>query len=481
MPFVCGRNNLSRIFVLGVVSLLPSCAVGPDYVTPELQTPKDYVQGQRPEFALEPAEITWWKGFGDQTLNELIEQAVSANSDVLQSLSRINQSRAIAEEAFSELLPGTQLNGSYNKGRGTTSRFPGASADGFKYEVYSGSIDAAWEIDIFGRLRRQFEAKNADYAASVAGLENAIRMVVAEVGKTYFELRGSQAELAVSQANIAIQEETLSIVRVKYEAGAVSELDAAQALTQLEQTRANVPPIEGAIKVYIHRLGVLLGKYPGELYDQLWAEQKIPQYKAVVSLGHPEDLLKRRPDIRAAERSLASYTAAIGMTEGELYPKITFGASIGVEGPDVPSLKQGAGIYSFGPKISWNPLDNGGIHSRIKAAGARAEEALYVYEQTVLRAAEDVENALVLFTTEQRRNAQLLKALDASKKAHALAKVQYQEGLLDLLSVLTTQSSMLQNEDALSRSSRNLAIAIVAIYKALGGGWEAWDLVSKQD
>lgn len=470
-------NKLSILLAL----TLTSCAVGPDYIAPDLAVDGAFSEAGQDQ-ALD-IEQQWWKSFNDQTLNSLIADAVANNKGVQQSLSRINQSRALARQAFAELLPGTQLSGGMEKSKTSGARFPGADngADGteekFEYKVFTAGIDAAWEIDFFGRLRRELEARNAAYDGSVATLHDSVRILIAEVALSYFQLRASQAELAVAQKNLTIQEETNEFVQTKRKFGTANELDTARAEAQLESTRSIVPTLELMVKMQKNRLAVLLGKKPGELKDQLAEVKEIPSYGGPLTVGTPEMLLRRRPDLRAAERELASQTALVGVAVGELFPKIQISGSVGLEANTFNNIPDGAETYHFGPSFTWSPFDLGRLRSKIKAQDAKTEEALLGYEQAVLEALEDVENAIASLNAENRRLVSTEKAYKASSRAHQLAVEQYEEGVIDFLSVLDAQEEALNNERLFIQSKQQAATALVGLYKALGGGWEEWKLV----
>jgi multidrug efflux system outer membrane protein len=461
--------------------ILSGCAVGPDYQMPSSELGDSFAREDNAYYQKGATPVTWWKSFKDPVLTELIERAVKDNHDVRVSLSRINQSRAVARESFSELLPGVQANAAYEKARSSGARFSGEGGGSFDYELYTAGLDALWEVDIFGRLRRGLESKNAQYEANVAELRDTIRMLVAEIGGTYFELRGSQKRLGIAKRNIELQRETLALVKAKFETGQISELDVLRARTQLERTLANVAPLDNEVQRSMHRLAILLGKQPRDLEIDLEEVSEVPQYSGPLNIGKPSELLRRRPDIRMAERSLASETALVGVAIANFFPVVSISGSLGVEASTVSDWTNGAGTYGFGPSLTWSPLDTGKNMARVKAQKARVREALLNYEKTVLLALEDTENALVRFRTEKERILRINRALDSAQKAHNIARAQYDEGVLDFLSVIDAQDQVLDNEDELAVSQQNIGLAIVGIYKALGGGWEAWSLIDEDD
>jgi multidrug efflux system outer membrane protein len=330
-----------------------------------------------------------------------------------------------------------------------------------------------WELDLFGRVRRANEAARADVAATEANRRDLLVSLISEVARNYFELRGAQNELAVAQRNAENQRETKDMTESKVRAGMTTELDAARARAQLNSTLATIPRIEAALRRSIHRLSVLTGRQPDALQAELTEAKPLPALPALVSISDPTELLRRRPDIRTAERLLAASTARIGVQTADFFPRVTFHGSIGVQADSFSGLTDsGADRYSFGPRISWAALDIGHVRSRIKAAGARAEAALANFERTVLLALEETENALVDFSQEQRRRDYLVAAARDNEQAVALARERYQGGVADFLQVLDSQRSLLVIQDQLAASETRTATALVAVYKALGDGWQ---------
>jgi len=340
--------------------------------------------------------------------------------------------------------------------------------------LFNTGFDAFWEVDVFGRVRRNVEATNDDVEGQDASLRDVGVSLIAEVARNYFELRGLQQQLEVAQKNAENQAETLSLTRVKLDNGRGTELDTSRALAQLETTRAALPSLKTAIARNIHRLGVLTGQLPDTLTETLSKASALPKAPDSIQIGSPAQLLKRRPDIQAAERALAAATARIGVAVGDLFPRVTFVGNLSLEAATMGSMTTpGSDSYSFGPKISWAFLDMGRVYARIKAADARAEASLAQYQQTVLNALEETENALVSYNQERIRRASLATAATASEKANQLAHLRYQAGVADFLTVLDTELRLLQDQSQLAQSETATATALTAVYKALGGGWEA--------
>jgi multidrug efflux system outer membrane protein len=298
--------------------------------------------------------------------------------------------------------------------------------------------------------------------------------LISEVARNYLELRGAQNELAVARGNVENERDTLDVTAAKFKAGRATELDTARARAQLESTLASIPPLEAAVKHSIHRLGVLTGQQPTALESELAPPAPIPALPPLVNIGNPADLLRRRPDIRSAESSLAAATARIGVQTADLFPRVTFNGNLGVQANTVSRLfGNGADTYSFGPSITWAALDLGHVLARVKAANAQADAQLAAYEKTVLSALEETENALVDFGREQVRRDYLRQSERSATQAMALARQRYEGGVDDFLPVLDAQRTQLSIQAQLAQSETRAATSLVAIYKALGGGWES--------
>jgi multidrug efflux system outer membrane protein len=341
-------------------------------------------------------------------------------------------------------------------------------------QLYNVGFDALWEVDLFGRVRRNVEASNDEVEAQEATLRDLSVSLIAEVARNYFELRGLQNQLAVAKKNAENQTKTLDITRIRLEGGRGTELDTSRAIAQLDSTRAIIPTLESALYRSIHRLSVLTGQLPGALTQKLSQSAPLPKLPETIQIGNPAELLRRRPDIRIAERMLAAATAGIGIATADLFPRVTFVGTISLEATKLSAVgASGSDTFSLGPRISWAALDMGRVYARIKAADASAEASLAQYEQTVLSALEETENALVNYNRERARKALLASAAQASVRAEELAQLRFNEGVSDFLTVLDTELRLLQDQDRLAQSETATATALAALYKALGGGWEA--------
>jgi NodT family efflux transporter outer membrane factor (OMF) lipoprotein len=470
-----------------LVAGINGCMVGPNYRPPSVPVPDAWSEASTQE---KRAAVTaqWWTTFQDPVLESLITRAVQANRDLRTAAGRVREARALRRLAAGNLGPTINVSGAYTRqrfsenaltlpsgtGSGGTS---GAGSPSFQREqdLFQTGFDASWEIDLFGGVRRSIEAANADLAAAREGLRDTLVSVLAEVASNYIEVRGLQRRLAIAEENIKAQQDTLEITRARFNAGLTSELDVTQAASQLATTQAQVPSLETSLKQGIHRLGVLTGQAPGALLTELSTAAPIPSAPPEVLVGLPADLLRRRPDVRQAERQLAAATARIGVATADLYPKLSLTGTLGLESVKLADLPKGASrFWSVGPTLSWPIFDAGRIRANIAVQDARTEQQLSTYEQTVLKALEDVENALVAYSREQVRHDKLADAVAANQQAVAMANELYRTGLDTFLNVLDSERALFASQSDLAQSEATIATDVVALYKALGGGWETF-------
>jgi NodT family efflux transporter outer membrane factor (OMF) lipoprotein len=338
-------------------------------------------------------------------------------------------------------------------------------------DVYALGLDASWELDLWGRIRRAVEAADADLAATVEDARGVAVAVAAETAAAYVDLRELEYRLAIARNNVALQEQTLDLVRARFESGLVGERDVAQALTNVATTRARIPAFDAGARAAENRLAVLVGRAPGAL--DLSAAAPIPRPPDAVAVGVPADLLRRRPDVRRAERLLAAEVARIGVAEGELYPRLTLLGTLGVAAEVASDLGQhDSGTFSIGPSLRWNLFDAGRLRDRVRAQDARAAQALIAWEQTVLAALEEAENAMSAFVREQSRRDALIEAATQARRAVELARIQYREGLSDFQAVLDSERELAALEDQVAESDGAVAANLIGLYRALGGGFE---------
>lgn len=469
------RTRLRAAYAVFGLSLLNGCAVGPDYQLPAIaDLPAAFGTAAPAEFSERDVEVNWWQLFNDQQLSALIDSTIAHNYELRAARANLAEARALYLETGLNLLPTVTSHANYTEQKRSTGSLNNRAFVPRELKLYNTGFDASWEVDFFGRVRRNVEASNDEVEAQEATLRDVGVSLIAETARNYFELRGLQNQLAVAQKNADNQAQTLEMTQVKLENGRGTELDTSRALAQLENTKAGIPRLESAISQAIHRLSVLTGQMPGALTETLTQTAPLPKAPDNIQIGSPEQLLRRRPDIRIAERSLAAATARIGVATADLFPRVTFVGSISLEASTLSGIvAPGSETYSVGPKISWAAFDLGRVYARIKAADARAEASLAGYEQTVLNALEETENALVNYRQERARRASLTAAAQASEKASQLAHLRYQEGVSDFLTVLDSEQRLLQDQSQLAQSETATATALTAVYKALGGGWEA--------
>jgi multidrug efflux system outer membrane protein len=466
-----------RLSALVVALLCGGCAVGPDYVTPDVELPKQFVEASAYPVQGEPALEKWWDNFKDPILSQLVSDAVRGNNDLQSAIARVNQSRAIYNQTFLNLFPTITADGQYQNTHIPTSTFAGGALNTGKNHIdndyFSTGFDAVWELDIFGRVRRQVEAQDAQLDASVAGLQDAIRILVSEVARNYFELRGAQHQKEASQENARTQEQVVKVAEALFKGGQSTEFDVVRARAQYMNTMATIPPLEAQEKAAIYRIGVLTGRQPQELIALLSSKGALPTFAGPVTLGDPALLLKRRPDIRAVERQLAASTANIGVAEGDLFPKVTFNGSIALQAPSIPELTSGTNdAWSMIPNISWPAFNLGRVLAQVDQAKALSAEQMARYEQSILLALEETEGALARFASARQRRDYLKVSVDQSGKAVAIARTQYENGLIDLLPVLDAQRVALLAQLELVGSETTLLTSLVQLFKALGGGWD---------
>ncbi|KJV05542.1 efflux transporter outer membrane subunit [Methylocucumis oryzae] len=462
-----------KFFLIWICALLISaCAVGPDYVPPTTAVPATFSQGAQPEYIHRPT-TRWWQDFNDALLNELITQTVQHNHDLEAAQATIRAARALYLEAGLNLLPVISAHGNYTQQQRSKAALNNRSFVPRDLELYNLGFDATWELDFFGKSRRGLRANELQIDAELAQLNDLTISLMAETARNYMQLRGLQHQLAVANKNLNNQQQTLNITQIRLNNGRGTELDTTQAFAQLKATQALIPSLDSAIWQTAHRLSVLTGQAPNALTDKLLKNQALPTLPKHINIGNPAELLRQRADIRTAERNLAIMTEQIGIATADLFPKVSFVGTLALEANQLSGLgATGSDAYAFGPRITWAAFDLGRVYARINFAKAETEASLANYQQTVLTALEETENALVNYNREQQRRALLSIAANASEKANALALLRYQEGVADFLTVLEAEQRLLQDQEQLAQSETATATALIALYKALGGGWE---------
>ena len=459
-----------RIAAIGMAVILSGCAsIGPDYHPMQLAAPQ--LQG------LDPAQenhasfqAAWWKQFDDPTLDKLIQRAAANNLDLRIAVARLHESRALLSGAKSDRLPTVDAGVDYTRSRGQQ---PGLGTQRQTVTTYQAGFDASWELDIFGGVRRSVEAAGADLGASEAALRDAQVSLLAEVARNYFELRGSQLRLDIARRDIDNQRQTVHLTEVRLQAGTGAEQDVASAKARLSAVQAQLPLLQTKASASEYRLAVLLGERPGELDIDVSPASFTP-IAVNLPIGAAGDVLARRPDVQMAEREYAAATARIGVAKADFFPHITLGGFLGfLAGRSNDFGSPSTRAWSLAPSISWPGLNVQRVRANLHASEAHADAAQAHYQQTVLLAIEDVDNAVTGFNQQRGRVDHLLEQSTQSRRAADLARIRYQGGATGFLELLDAARTELTAEDDLAQAETAINTSAVALYKALGGGWQA--------
>lgn len=445
--------------------LLAGCiTVGPDYQPPAPALPAQWHNATPDAAAAQLAQ--WWQQFDDPTLDSLIARVLASSPDLRSAEAKLRESRQRAVVAGAARLPSV--------GASASARRSESAGAGSASDSYSAGFDASWEVDVFGGTRRSVEAAAATLAATEASLDDARVSLVAEVAKNYIELRSLQHRLGIARSNLASQVETEQTTRWRHQAGLVSELDKAQAASNLAQTRARLPALESSLEASRYKLAVLVGEPRERVVSLVGEDGAIPRGPAVLAVSIPAETLRQRPDLRAAERRLAAQTASIGVAEAARYPAFRLSGNIGLSATQFAELwRTDALAGSLLASISSTLFDGGRLRANVRIQEAVGEQVLIAYEKAVAQAVADVETALAALARGGERLAQLQIAADTGREAEAIARQRYAAGLIDFTAVLDAQRSLLSLEDTLASAQADQATALVQLYKALGGGWEA--------
>jgi outer membrane protein, multidrug efflux system len=464
-----------RLVFLILALSLAGCPVGPTYELPKMDPGKAYGNQQEPEYQVNPIDTRWWLQFRDPRLTQLIKLAVRNNYDLKAAEANLRVARALFLDAGLNLLPIVRSHGNYTSVLRSYDALNRRDFVPRELNLYNVGFDAFWEVDIWGRIRRDVQSKAAEIEAAEADRRYLTLSIIAELARNYFEMRGHQNQLAVDQRNATNQKATWDLTIVRQEAGIGTEFDTQRAKAQYDTTLAIIPPLDSLIRQDIHRISVLTGQIPSALLKELTVPAPIPEAPPIIQISNPTDLLRRRPDIQVAERSLASATAMIGVAVADLFPRVTFVGSFNLESNSLTGLgAPGSPAYNFGPRITWPAFELGQVYARIKAAEGRADVSLAEYQQVVLNALEETENALLIYDRLRDRMALLKTASEASTKAYKIANIRFQEGVEDFLNLLDTERRLLLDQREYAQSQTATAAALIGIYKALGGGWEVF-------
>lgn len=474
------RRHALAWAVAGLSALLAGCAVGPDFRAPE--PPEAGAQFARAEPSAVPqqaspeigSDAAFWHQFQDVQLTQLVEQALRANQELRGALARLDAAQALLSESRLDQLPTLTLSGqALQQRRSESQASSGAQSGPRSQRSYSAGINASWELDLFGRVRRNIEAGSADLRASAADLAALQVAIAAQVAASYADLRGWQQRLHLAEANAANQQDTLRLVQLRLAHGSGTDFDLARAQAQLETTRSRIPALQARIAMAQHRLAVLTGQVPEALIAALDAPAALPQLPQSIAPGTPADLLRRRPDVAAAEARLHAATARVGVATAELFPRLSLGGLLGSSALSTGALfEAGSASRSVFLGVDWSFLDVGRVRARIAASEAGAQVALAQYQQSVLLALEDTENALVLLTRTRTEDAHLAQAAEQRARAEQLAQRRYRLGSVGLYEVLDAQRDLYAAQDAAADSRARGLRAAVALYQALAGGWE---------
>jgi len=457
---------------LAIVAVLAGCAVGPSYHRPETPVNAHFANAGEPGLAAGDTVERYWTNFTDPLLNSLIEDALAHNKDLGVAEANLQAARAAKRLTGFDQYPTATFAGGYTHNLEALQELPGYTQSQREFDTAEAGFDGLWELDLFGRVRRNVEAARADVGASVATLRDARVSVIAEVARDYFILRGLQDQLALTERNADNELSTAKLTQTRLEAGRGNELDTSRAEAQWQTTLASIPSLQASIATTMYRLSVLTGRQPMALTERLSPQAPMPALPSLNAIGTPEQLLRRRPDVRIAERRLAGATARIGVAMGDLFPKVTMVGEVGYLAPTFGDFGQAeARFFSVGPSISWAAFDLGRVRARISSAKAETDAALAAYEGAVLNALEDTEGTLITYGRSQARREALQVAAAASDKAADLARKRFQGGLIDFLEVLDAERTALSAELLLSQGRTDTATSLVAVYKSLGAGW----------
>jgi multidrug efflux system outer membrane protein len=477
---------LLMIAAAWLIVTVVGCMVGPDYRPPAMKLPTHWdgndQQIKQAESQQDKTDLaTWWQAFDDPLLNAVIAEALSSNLDEKIALARIREERAYVVISRAGLLPSIDTSDSY-----TRQRYSANTPFGFfpqllprDENIYEAGFDANWELDVFGGIRRGVEASKADLAASIENARDVRVTLLAETARDYVAVRALERRLQIAKANLRDQSDSLKLAQARFEQGFAPELDVFQARSLLETTEAQVPELESELAQTVHRIGVLLGREPDALQAELSDMAPIPgiadpdAIAVRIPAGLPSDLLRRRPDIRAAEREIAAATARVGVATADLFPKFSITGTAALESISAGDFFFGTSrMWQVGPTMTWPIFEGGRIRANIEVHNAQEEQALLSYRKTVLVALAEVEDALVAYAKERTRHQALAASAEDFKRSQLLALDRYEEGYDTYLDVLEAQRSLYNAQDSLAQSDQQIIDDLIAIYKALGGGWQ---------
>ncbi len=458
-----------RTLLISVLALaISACAVGPDYKAPQ-EAPAASQQAAQGNYDTARFEAQWWQQFDDPTLNQLVEQSLQNNRELRVAYARLRAARSIRDDVANDRLPTVTSRASSEIGK---AQQPGVTEQRVNAERYDLGLDMAWELDLFGRIQRQLEASEAQIEVAQADYQQLQVSLIAELVDAYGTLRGAQLRESIARSDLQNQQSSRDIIERRHEVGMGSELDVLRSDARLAATEATIPQLQAQQVRARNRIATLLGQRPEQLSVDL-APRPLPAIAKALPIGDPGELLRRRPDVRAAERELAAATAQVGVATADLFPRVSLSGFLGFTAGRGSQLGSSAArAWGVAPTISWAAFDLGSVRARLRGAEADADGALASYEQQVLLALEESENAFSDYGKRQQRLLSLVRQSEASRAAAAQAALQYREGTADFLVLLDAERERLAAEDSQAQAEVELYQGIVAIYKALGGGWQ---------
>jgi NodT family efflux transporter outer membrane factor (OMF) lipoprotein len=475
-----------RLAAIGCSALMAGCAVGPNFVQPDPHLPEVSFSGDKGQAVADarlpaPTDPIWWKVFRDPVLTGLEQRVAAANLDVRTATLRLAESRFQRGVAAAAELPSFNGDAKYTREQysqnGIVSLLspllgPSSAGIGPLNEYYSG-FDASWELDLWGRIRRQVESADAQVVQAADQRRDALVSSLAELARDYMQLRGVQTQIRIANDNLKVDRDILGLAQERQQRGVQNGLDVENAAAQVEAVRAQIPQLQQQESEYINALSLLLDQPPGTLKSELGLPMPVRTGPPRIPLGIPSELARRRPDIRAAEDSLHSATANIGVAVGDFYPKVQLNGTVGFDSLDIKNLYNASSLqYMVGPSVTLPIFEGGRLRSTLKLREAQQQEAAITYRKTVLQAWHDVVNALVAHRLEQNRRARLRSEAEHARAALELARARYNDGLTEFLNVLDAERSLLQAEQEYATSTTNVSLDLVQLFKALGGGWE---------
>ena len=492
-PAAAAGAAIKMVSIACVLALTSACTtLGPDFARPDVAEPAEWSGDDSGTLGSESADTQgWWKVFNDPVMDRIVDKVYQQNLSLQVAGLRILEARAQLGIAVGSQYPQLQQAGGSATRNRLSENSPNYSSSVDKnFMDYQAGFDAAWEIDFWGRFQRGIEAADANLSASVADYNNALVTLTAEAARTYVIIRTLEERLVIAHENIKLQEESLRIANVRFTNGATTELDVQQAISNLSETRAQVPALQQSLRQAKNSLSTLLGMPPSDLAEILGGPGDIPVAATHIAVGVPAELLRRRPDVQFAEMQAASQSALIGVARTELFPRFSLIGSIGYATSDTNSSSSGdlfdsdSLTYFVGPTFQWDILNYGRLKNNVRVQDARYQQAIVNYQNTVLTAYQEVEDAMVAFIQSQQESRFRAEAATASKKSTEIANIQYREGAVDFQRVIDSERTLVLQQDRWTNTRGDIALNLIAMYKALGGGWElreGHDFISEEN